>query len=669
MKKILFTICLLLGITLGGLQVYSSTINENDVSTMPGLVFSASFENPNWLTTNSSTNPLVAEGTATKTAGITGQGAWSGSAGSWYTTNNATWLGTATDFTWIEWVKPLTQNVQFARLFDYSNIFIAEASSVGNCYNIRPGYYESDGTRINTDAVSACVPYNKWTCVKIRKSADNLTMWYNDTQITTKTSGDGTLGSTAAKIAIGGLAGGTTRDSVARIDEVRLYNRALTEAEMSEVCKMTSGGKIEIGNEKNFSDSLVAYHTFDGNKTTASVTSDSVSASTGTISGATRKTGVIGQGLSLDGINDYIAIATNTSQIFTDGFTFSFWVKDDLNQTSVAPRILDKSTGVLGNNGFYFYRNSLNRLTFTFDNASARNVTIPAYTKWTYLTITASPTDTSTTTVNIYTNGVYRGQGIVLKGLGEVAWTNNPITLGNRSTATDRPFRGEFDDFRFYSKPLSASEVTELYSISKGTQAKVFSIEKGVFKEDFVSSAGVTANGGTVGGTPTISQGADFNGTTDYIDYGLYPDLTSTSLSFAFTIRADQPSLSSAKRIVSGNVGVNFPSIAVLNGRVIYYANSARWKYSAFYIATSTEYRVVMTTDNTIAGTNIYINGVLSNGATSDSTGDVYRWGRIIVGRLYNVSNTYLDGGVKNLRIYTRILSQNEIKRDYQLFR
>lgn len=129
----------------------------------------------------------------------------------------------------------------------------------------------------------------------------------------TKTGAIGIVGTNAAYI---GSASGTSEFFKGLIDDVKIYNRALSQ------------GDVEARYKK---DSLVGYWKFDDVGTT--ITSDySGNGNNGTLtnmSGASSYVdGQIGKSLSFDGVNDYVSIGNPASlDMNTSDFSLNTWIK------------------------------------------------------------------------------------------------------------------------------------------------------------------------------------------------------------------------------------------------------------------------------------------------------------------------------------------------------
>lgn len=192
-----------------------------------------------------------------------------------------------------------------------------------------------------------------------------------------------------------------------------------------------------------------------------------------------------------------------------------------------------------------------------------------------------------------------------------------------------------------------------------------------IFAEDFLNSDRVEQNGGAITGSPTIDNSVVFDGTNNkYIDYTAnnpFKNGQPANMTFMFRFTPDQPELTSARGLLQGGSANNsFPVITTLNSKMIYYANSSQFRYSATNLVAGTRYHVAVTTDGTIAGTNIYVNGKLDNGTFISSSGTPTPWSFLMLGKRGLLGTTYYDGKIEEVKIFDRQLTAMEIYSDYK---
>ncbi len=210
---------------------------------------------------------------------------------------------------------------------------------------------------------------------------------------------------------------------------------------------------------------LVAYYPMERNGATLS--DYSRSNNDGTITGATSVPGRKGTALDFDGADDTVPTAMTSNTAFTNGFTISAWIKPDSAgehpgvESVAGGRIVDKTSDIYASNGFTYYTAySDNTLAFIGNDGSRRvSADISAYYgHWIFVTVTVA----SNATVTHYINGAVSGTPGTTNALSGIT-TANALTIGNRSTATDRTFDGTIDEVRIYDRVLTAEKISQLY--------------------------------------------------------------------------------------------------------------------------------------------------------------------------------------------------------------
>lgn len=176
----------------------------------------------------------------------------------------------------------------------------------------------------------------------------------------------------------------------------------------------------------------------------------------------------MGQAVNFDGTNDTIKVdhSTTHTTALHNGFTVSAWVKPDTNGANSLGRIVDKSESTISLNGFSMYlRNNtapLRSFSFNVNDATAIDSlanTVPLNV-WTHVVATA----TSGGNVVLYANGGSVQTG-TLNPTSQIT-TTNPLYVGSYENS-GRQFDGIIDDVRIYDKPLSATEVRQLYELGR----------------------------------------------------------------------------------------------------------------------------------------------------------------------------------------------------------
>jgi hypothetical protein len=325
---------------------------------------------------------------------------------------------------------------------------------------------------------------------------------------------------------------GTSSPFKGSLDEVRIYNRALSADEVAKLYKTTAPDDPDTG--------LVGYWPFDGNDISGTTAYDrSTGGNNGTLTnGPTVTEGRSGQALSFNGTSQYTTITNNGSLGITNTLSLSAWVKPSTLVPSADMTILRKYDGASGDNyglviggGNDF---SQGKIGFTYNNGGWRLID-SGYTLsnagWHHI---VSVFDYPNTSVRFYDNGVL----VATKTISYNLVTNSGALEIGRAYSSGKYFNGSIDEPRIYNRALSASEIWNLYQLGvpdkvNSADSQGDSLEKGMvgyWKLDdasgtSASDASGNANTGTLTNGPTWTTGqiggaTTFDGTDDYISVG-----------------------------------------------------------------------------------------------------------------------------------------------------
>jgi hypothetical protein len=239
------------------------------------------------------------------------------------------------------------------------------------------------------------------------------------------------------------------------LDELGIWNRALTSTEITELYNGGAGKQYTVPTYPAIWNNLKAYFTADN------IASDSTGGYTATlVNGATYATGKIGSAFSFDGVNDYVNISPLGSSFSapTSAHSYNAWIYP----TSVTGYNWIIQNG-LNNSGTSMILNG-DKLCFFIqggNNQTTSSATLTVNT-WTMVTVVYNGAGS----VSFYKNGV-------LSNSNSASWTE--IVAGSNTyigayIGAVHFFDGKIDEVSAWSKALTAAEVTELYNAGAGKQ-------------------------------------------------------------------------------------------------------------------------------------------------------------------------------------------------------
>jgi hypothetical protein len=486
------------------------------------------------------------------------------------------------------------------------------------------------------------------------------------------------------------------------LDDVRVYNRALS---ASEITSLYSFGASKLGVTKTptgLQSGLVGHWTFDGKDMPNGVVRDiSGSGNNGNTSGISTSTfytlGKIGQGVQFDGVNDYVNVGTLGSFGASDGqaqmqqgSTVSMWVKTT-NTTDIMTLMGNSNAndtlpgfGISLNRGQFGMLNGQIRVSWT-QTSNWGSIYIADATgindgNWHHIVAVHKLTGTQELWIDGQSKATVSARSLFS---GFQSWSISPglgigAEINAGGTAQDY-FRGSMDDVRIYNRTLSAAEIAELYSFGASklgvtkTPAGLKSGLVGHWTFDGKDMSGGVArdisgqgNNGNLTNIATstfytagkIGQGVKFDGVDDKV----------TTLSDSVGTSPTTISMWLYPRSYGqGGVGA-----LITNGVARYFINSGSGTYRFRGDgATTAEVAIspfnqwvhlVMTRD--VAGvTNFYKDGV-QVGSANQNSGTPTAGGAVVIGNNAATSNTF-DGSLDDVRIYNRVLSTAEILQLY----
>ena len=334
-----------------------------------------------------------------------------------------------------------------------------------------------------------------------------------------------------------------------KLDEFRIYNRALAAGEIQSLYAQGSGTKVDSAISQpqgtgRLDSGLAGYWAMDDGSGT-SATDSSTNASTGTLTnGPTWTTGQIGGAVTFDGTDDYIDTNNGSALDSLSEYTYAAWIYP----TSADGFIIAKASNGGGSSGFRLTGSTLQSWranNVAWSVARSTSSTTVSLNTWSHVAIAYSHVGDKKN--HIYLNGVevaYSEQDTNGSGLDpDPTWN---FWIGRKQGANemvDVPFTGNIDEARIYNRALSADEVAQLSRLTAPTSTDTGL--KGYWSFNGKDVSGTSAydrsgagNNGTLTNSPSIVTGklGQALGVVASSSYVTIPDSTSLSPTAAFTL-------------------------------------------------------------------------------------------------------------------------------------
>ncbi|MFA7171216.1 MAG: LamG domain-containing protein [Candidatus Paceibacterota bacterium] len=456
------------------------------------------------------------------------------------------------------------------------------------------------------------------------------------------------------------------------IDEVRIYNRALSE---DEIRQLYNQKKPVL--EMNFDE---------GSGTVAH--DESFNDNDGIISGATWTTGVNGRGaLAFDGVDDYVNAGNDESLNITDNITIEVWFKSNDNSFNNA------LVGALSSwqTPYSLFIRKDTQISFNFNYLGTRHYyifSVPSLgtTEWHHAVVTYSNPNAF-----LYLDGKkYTASPID----SSVTRAYAGINIGQIGGLDMEYFQGSIDNVRIYNYARTADEVLTDYNDGKAAHlgknnqdlndglVGYWNMEEGSGQTVYDVSG--NNNNGTLGSSssvdssdPAFGSGHDssgengtgmvFDGVDDYVNCGNDESLDITdAITVSVWVKRNEEVFGSYDGIVARS-GRQYALKGVLGTKKVSFFVRDDATYSASSQTSDLEpnawYHVVGVYEDSTDIFNIYVNGILD---VEDTTGRSMHSSPsefLYIGR--ELGDYSFNGSIDDVRIYNRALSEDEIRQLY----
>jgi len=616
------------------------------------------------------------------------------------TNNTFSTVGVSSTKTVSAWVKPTSGTSGF--IFGIPRTF---GSTVGfGIGGLSSGkwvgrYWTTTSAAVNStdDAL-----IGQWSLVTLVQSGANITLYVNGVSAATATNG-GAFESSSRVAYIGAQNDNDTATNLftGQIDDVRLYDRALSASEITKLYNFGSVKQNVSVAPAGLKSGLVGHWTFDG----ANITNGRINDISGqgnhgnTVNIATSTfytAGKIGQALQFDGVDDYVTVSDNTTlRPGTSAWSMSAWIKPtNVNQFAGLVSKRDGGTFnqialVAGDFGGSCSPNASKKIGFVvFDGTNGGCVeTVSEIIDGNWHHITAVKNSNTGLDISVYVDGVSVSLSTVTTfGTGSSDVNNTVPWIIGCQNASANCVNGIVDDVRIYSRSLTATEVLELYN--SGAPKKNITVAPTGLKSGLVGhwtfdgknmTSGVAqdisgqGNNGNLTNISTstfytagkIGQALQFDGVDDYLTIASTPAPGTEMTVSAWVYKKNNGYIiyrGSSSCCLSYRL--RFSSSKVLFGIVTTSGSTPDIEITSNASVPDNTWTLITATYSSSASTlSIYINGVFDQSGTRSGT-IITSENTTNIGAV-NPAASYFSGNIDDVRIYNRALSASEILQLY----
>ena len=602
-------------------------------------------------------------GDATSTAGKFGNGVTFDGTGDYINAGNSSTLTSNTTWTASVWVNPTSVS-------GYHAVIGGGYTATNATVYIRDGKVGvfTNGDYLTTDTIST----STWSHITVTEDGTSLRIYINDALSRTFTNtfsfGPGTVNMTI------GINPHTlnTEGFVGKIDDVRIYNRALSGKEVRDLYAFAPGPvgywNMDEGAGTNLNDRS-------GNGLTSSSFGGS----------PTWSNGKFGKALSFDGVDDRVLIPDNALlDMGYKDFSISAWAKistDTNNYGDIAGK------GSSGWNGAYTYglvNNNTCVYGYMTRNGTGDRILTSCYTyvpdTWYHYSVVFDRDGNMT----LYVNGNASSSVSINSYVSENFDNSGSVQIGEYGGWY---MKGAVDDVRIYNYARTSKQIVEDMNAGHpapgspvGSQVGYWKMDEGYGTTNAVHDSSIQNNNGTWEGTGTshwsnagkFGKAGSFNGSDDDINFGDPTngslDVGSGSHTISFWVKRNNANSHAIVSKRSGGVGYEIylthsNTINYFHGDTTGFDNVLSVAHSA--LAANTWTYVAAVYNSIDAKVYYYVNGVKFDSDTISYTGSLDNAGNLYLGREINPSANRLNGVIDEVKIYNSALTEDEIKLDY----
>lgn len=477
-----------------------------------------------------------------------------------------------------------------------------------------------------------------------------------------------TIGNTTDDPRLGSWVYSGNFDHNGKLDDVRVYKRALSNDEVKKLYEYAPGPVLHLKMDEKSGTTL---NDTSGNGNNATLNNSPIF-----------ETGKYGGAVNFDKTDDYALTADSPSLTIKNSITIQLWIKPNALPTSDWTAFVEKGNY---SNGYLFATGSGNMrdLSFWYAGTDIDSGEVLNIGEWQNIAVTYDGAQ-----FIIYHNGI----PIQTKAhVGSAAGNTSGLNLGRSPTwGASRNFNGAMDDVRIYNYARTQKQILEdMGSVSGGVASSQFSARPsrpvahwkfdagyGATAYDEMGVANGTLNSGATGANTSVTQMWDKDGKfsralefdgDDFVDIGTNSNLQPTTELTVSAWVTRSANLSSFLGIVSSQKqtqAMGYLLAGDVNNKIRFYIWDGAWKYAISDSALNLNEFYYLTGIWDGSTVKLYVNGKLQSVTASAST-IIYPSTPDENHRIGRYSNGEWIGKIDETKIFNYALTSDEVKQEY----